>query len=503
MLKDIRIVNFKSTSMLNFTRFFFSFIFCLVFMYGGRLFAQDANYWHSGFGPGGLLTPGATIVNDRDSGLYYYNPALMALRPKNSVSISTNLYKLGLYNIKDGVGAGKNLKSSGVQIIPLMVSGNLFFKGKKTIALGYSLVHDPVSNYQVTQRQDKKMNVLDDSYSPGIEDFIGQYASHNKVSNTVASGSLAVKLDENWSVGLTAEAQLRSQDYLEQYSARALINSNDTQNLLPMTNVESSYQINYWNIGLRFKFGTSYDHGPHHLGLLISAPRVNIKGNATITNDLIINDLHPVPGTPLILNVLGNGRQTGLPVTYKEPFSVALGYGLDFGNGGEIFLTGEYFSKVNRYNIVSPLNASFVRPDNESNRSMTNELLQFNEQRKSVTNFSIGIKQALSPKFIGYASFRTDFNYDDNGVTVNSEFNGHHPNLATWNTYHGQFGINVKRRKGNLHAGLLLSYGATNSYVQPFNFDTPNEDNQLQGTVHTTTAKYFSAGLLLGYIFNL
>jgi hypothetical protein len=348
------------------------------------------------------------------------------------------------------------------------------------------------------------MNVLDDSYSPGEENFIGQYAAHNKVSNTVACGSLAVKLDEKWSIGLTAEAQLRSQDYFEQYSSRALINSDDTQNqVLPMTNMESSYQISYWNIGVRFKFGVSYESGPHHLGLLISAPRLNIKGSGTITNDMIINDLHAVPGSPIILNVLGNSRQTGLPVKYKDPFSIALGYGFDYGSGGEIFLTGEYFTKVGRYNIVSPLNTSFVRPDNESNRNMTNELLQFNEQRKSVTNFGIGIKQALSTKLIGYASFRTDFNYDDNGVSVNSDFNGHHPNTATWNTYHGQFGINVKRRKGNLHAGLLLSYGSTNSFVQPLNFDTPNENNQLQGNPLTTKAQYFSAGVLFGYIFNL
>jgi hypothetical protein len=481
---------------------FCSLICFLIAIPHARLFAQDANYWNSSFGPGGLLTPGATIVNDRDSGLYYYNPALIALHPKNSVSISTSLYQLGMYNIKDGVGAGKNLKSTGAQIIPVMVSGNIFFKGKKTIALGYSLVHDPVSNYQVTQRQDKKMNVLDDSYSPGLEDFVGQYAAHNKVSNTTASGSLGIKLNENWAVGIIAEAQLRSQDYLEQYSSRALINSTDENQLLPMTNVESSYQIDYWNIGLRFKFGTSYESGPHHLGLLISAPRVNIKGNATITNDVIINDLHPVPGTNLLLNVLGNGRQTGLPVEYKDPLSVALGYGLDIGHG-EIFVTGEYFAKVGRYNIVSPQNTSFVRPNTEANNSLTNELLQFNEQRKSVTNFSIGIKHELTPVLVGYASFSTDFNYDDNGVTVNSEFNGHHPNIVTWNTYHGQFGVNVRRRKGNLHAGLLLSFGATNNFVQPLNFDTPNEDNQLQGNVRTTTAKYFSAGLLLGYIFNL
>lgn len=490
--------------MVNFNHFFCCCLLCsLIVVPQKKLLAQDANYWRSSVGPAGLLTPGAMIVNDQDSGLYYYNPALTALHPKNSVSISANLYQLSLYNVRDGVGTGKNLKTTSVQIIPLIVSGNLFLKGKKTIVFGYSLVHDPVTTYQVTQRQDKKMNVLDDSYSPGDEYFVGQYVAHNKVSNTVASGSIAVKLNAKWAIGLTAEAQLRSQDYFEQYSSRALINTLDTLNqLFPMTNVESSYQINYWNVGLRFKFGVSYENGPHHLGALLSSPRLNVKGNATITNDLVINDLHIVPGTAINFNLLANGRQTGLPVKYKDPLSIALGYGLDYGRG-EIFVTGEYFMKVRRYSIVNPKNGSFVRPDTGTNISMTNELLQFNEQRKSIVNFGIGIKHEFTPVLAGYASFRTDFNYDDNQVTINSEFNGHHPNIATWNTYHSQLGVNVRRRKGNLHAGLLLSYGSTNDFIQPVNFDTPNENNQMQGDLRTTTARYFSTGVLLAYILNL
>ncbi len=50
--------------------------------------AQDANYWSSSYNPAGLLTPGAVIVLNRDSGVMFFNPALLGYNTKNSASIS-------------------------------------------------------------------------------------------------------------------------------------------------------------------------------------------------------------------------------------------------------------------------------------------------------------------------------------------------------------------------------------------------------------------------------
>jgi len=63
--------------------------------------------------------------------------------------------------------------------------------------------------------------------------------------------------------------------------------------------------------------------------------------------------------------------------------------------------------------------------------------------------------------------------------------------------------VNVKKRKFNFRAGLLFTYGTTNKYLQPINFDNPNEDNTMQGNPVLTKARHFSAGLMLGYIYNL
>ncbi len=47
-----------------------------------------------------------------------------------------------------------------------------------------------------------------------------------------------------------------------------------------------------------------------------------------------------------------------------------------------------------------------------------------------------------------------------------------------------QLGANVKRRKFNLRPGLLLSYGASNKYMQAINFDNPKDTNLLVGEPH-------------------
>ncbi len=129
-------------------------------------------------------------------------------------------------------------------------------------------------NFQSTQRQDRQMNVLDDTYSPGAEFYVGQYATHNNASRTVASVAAAIKLNPKLSIGITAEGHLNNQDYFENYNSRALINSDTDQITQPVTNVQSSYEITYWHAGLRFKAGIAYEAGRHHLGLLISSPDI-------------------------------------------------------------------------------------------------------------------------------------------------------------------------------------------------------------------------------------
>lgn len=456
---------------------------------------QDSHYWGSGFSPGGFLLPGSVIANNRDSGLFFYNPALLAIHPKSSVSISANIYEYEVINIKDGIATGKSLKSNRFRIVPQMVSGTIAYN--KNLSLGYALIHNPVINYSVNQRQDKQMNVLDDLYSPGAEYYVGQYSAYNNVSQTIAMASVGIKLNKRLAIGFSAEGQVRSQDFFEDYRSRALINT-DSIVLTPFTSVTSSYEASYTHIGIRFKAGLSYDAGRHHFGLLLSSPMLSVKGIATVQSDIAVSNLRLSANNDVIINLMANDRQTSLPAKYKLPFSVAAAYAIDH-NKGQVYLAAEYFNKINSYNIITPGKESFIRPDTGNADLTAPGYLQFRNEHKRIINFSLGISHYINPNLTAYGSFRTDFSY---AAPIPAQYNGRFPYVVNWDNFHAQLGGNFKRRKFNLRAGLLLSYGRTSKYEQPVNFDNPKDADLLIGVAHNVKGTFFSTGLLLSYIHN-
>ncbi|MEJ7662954.1 MAG: hypothetical protein WKG07_27070 [Hymenobacter sp.] len=142
---------------------------------------------------------------------------------------------------------------------------------------------------------------------------------------------------------------------------------------------------------------------------------LSLKGRAVVTSDLIVSNLK-VPNTDIETNLLANGRQTDLPVTYKMPLSIAAGYAIDFEKL-QLYLAGEYFLAVPAYKLITPGNGSFVRPDTGSNRLETVALLQLKESRKSVLNIAIGSRYFISPAVSLIDSVRTDFSYNTEDKT--------------------------------------------------------------------------------------
>jgi hypothetical protein len=468
----------------------------LILLYAIPSNAQDANYWSTNYGPGGFFTPGAVIANNKDSGVFFYNPALLAYTNKNSTSITGNIYQYESIKISNAVGSGLGLSSTGGSIDPEMLAGSIAIHGKRPFVIGYGLIRNPISTFQATQRKDARLDVLNDSYSPGPEYFVGQYAAQNEITETSAILSAGMKLLPGLSAGLSMEGQLRRQNYNINVSSRALYNSSSDTLFPPIASFTETYLATYTHIGLRFKGGLSYEAGTHHLGLLISAPMVHLLGSGTLYADNEVNDLI-ISGYPV--NLLANTRQTGLNARWKEPLSVALGYAYDYSPEGQIYIAAEFFNKIGDYNVVTPRNAYFIRPDTGNNNSTTADLLKLRDMHKSIVNFGIGISFALRPQVTGYVSFRSDLTY----AVQNTEAEGFPCNTSDWNNWNMQAGANIKKRKFNFRPGLLLSYGRTSKYAQPVNFDDPNENNLLLGDTHTVKATHFSAGLMLAYIHNL
>ena len=470
----------------------FTFCFC---------YGQDANYWSNNYNPANFFTPGSVITYNRDSGIFFFNPALLAYETKNSTSINGNLYQYQKDNIKKGAGTGLNLKSTNTSIIPLMVSGTIALKTKKPFAVSYGLIRTPVENFQSTQRKDTKMNVLDDAYSPGNETYVGQISSQNKSSKTSAFANVGFKISPKLAFGFSVEGQVFQQDISENYSSSALINNGTTSVLPPIASNTIDYQASLNHIGLKFKTGLAYNAGKHHFGLLISTPIVHIGGSATLYSDIRVNNLIYLSPQRDTFNLLANTRQTKLKTSVKAPFSFALGYAYDYNEYGQIYFATEYFLKVNQYNVITPQNDYFVKSDTVENVQSTSSLINLVNANKSLLNFGVGISYKLGKNILGYTSFTSDFSF--NNKTLKDKENALITSTTSnWNLWHLQFGANFKRRKFNLRPGILLSYGHTNNYVQPINFDNPNEQNLLFGNANLTSASHLTIGMMMSYIYN-
>jgi len=305
-------------------------------------------------------------------------------------------------------------------------------------------------------------------------------------------------MNKAFSVGFSMEGQFRSQNYQEDYSSRAIYNSPDTVIFPPVANSQQSYLITYIHAGIRFKGGVSYNAGEHHLGLLITSPLLHLYGKGTLYADNVVSDVN---SGGLNFNLLANTRQSGLSTRWKVPLSLGLGYAYDYNADGQLYFSAEYFNKVGNYNIITPRNDYFIRPDTGDANQSTADLLKFKDAHKAVVNFAVGMSFRLKPGVLGYWSIRSDFNYVDKSLDNDAE--GFRSNISVWDNWHMQFGANVKRRKFNLRPGLLLSYGSSNKYMQSINFDNPKDTNLLVGEPHMVHAHRFAVGLMFAYIHNL
>jgi len=465
-------------------------------------FAQDAHYWSNNYGPGVFLTPGSVIASNRDSGVLFYNPALLSLSNKSRIaisSISANIYQLESINIRNGAGTGKHLRSQSVRIVPQMLSGSISLGKKAPVVIAYALINAPGLRYQSSQRRDEKINVLDDSYSPGTEYFVGDYVVENRVSETSALLGTGFRLSPRLSAGFSAEAQVHQQRYNVTSNARALANRDIDSSSLPIVSTETYYLANYVHAGLQFKAGLAYTAGRHHLGLMVTSPLVHLWGRGSIVSDYMLSNIRE-PYSKDFYDFMASTRQEGLKAKWKMPLSIAAGYAYDYGRG-QLYFATEYFLRVKDYNILTPRNEAFLRPDTGDNRTLTQSLIRLQDARKSVINFAVGISYTLKPSITAYCALRSDMSYAD--LREFKSLSGYEAFTAHWNNYHLALGANFKRQKFNFRTGFLLAYGRSGAYPQDVNFDHPDENNLLLGNPVTTVAHRFSAGFMLSYIHNL
>jgi long-subunit fatty acid transport protein len=475
-------------------------------------FAQDTHYWTYRYGTRAVLMGGAAVGGIEDNSSVIYNPALLSRVKSTSVSINSNVYQLVGINVKDGAGPGQDVSSNQFSAVPVTVSGLIKKKRPSRWTMGYAIIVPTEFTFKATARDDAFKNIASDAESPGDEDYVGQFSINTRLSENQGTFGIAFKVNEHWSVGLSNQFIYRSHNYSKSELSRMILNNTISGFLVnTLVSTSESQSIEYTNLRYEPKVGIAFASANWSAGIAVVMPSLNIAGSGTMTRDVIANNLNIEPNPtrpPIRFNLAVNDRQTKLTTVYKSPLSVSAGIAYR-SRRTVIAASAEWFDNVGLYNIMSPKGEPFKRPAALTIDSKS--FLELNASNKSVTNFAIGMEQGITDTFTFSAGFRTNNSFydkvfderirDRNRRNVNN--NPLNLDISSWNIYHGVIGGTFKHERRDISIGINFSWADDGSIRQFANFDQPTETTFLLGQKLTTTASFFSYGILLGYTFRI
>ncbi|UXE67586.1 MAG: outer membrane protein transport protein [Chryseotalea sp. WA131a] len=483
--------------------FAMSFVFVSV-----QIFAQDTHYWTYRYGTKAVLMGGPAVGGLEDNTSVIYNPALLSFVKSTSISINSNIYQIVNITAKNGAGPGQDVISNQFSAVPITLSGMIRKKKPRRLTMGYAIIVPSEFTFKATAREDGFKDIVTaGNESPGAEDYVGQFTIYTRLSENQGAFALAYKINDHWSVGLTNQFSFRSLSFTKNELCRMILNNSQAS----LVSTSESQSIEYTNLRYTAKIGVGFSSGKWSAGVAVLLPSIGLAGSGTIARDIVANNLQvniePNPNKPPILvrsNIAANDRQEKLATTYNTPLSISAGFaykGTDF----LVAASAEWFGSVSLYNIMSPQDNLFKRPT--TLQLDGKKFLEVNASNKSIINFAIGAERSISDRLSLSTGFRTNRSFydkafdqritDRNGRTINN--NPLNLDISSWDVYHVVLGATLKQERRDLSIGITYSWANDGNIRQFANFDQPTENTFLLGQKLTTTASYYSFGVLLGY----
>lgn len=470
----------------------FSFVISLIVL---QAYSQDTHYWTQQYGTRSSLLGGAAIGGVRDNSAVYYNPAGIAYIENKDLTVSANAYQADRFLMKDGAGAGKDLKSTSIQTMPLLISG--LYKPKKypRHTLGYCYVTKDQFDLSATSRADEFGNYMPDKIYAGNEDYVAQLSQHSSLREMLGGWGWGYKLSEKVSIGIGNYGSYRTYNN-NWYRVTRVVPTDSTRILQYLTSFERANAISIKNVRTVIKAGISVNLGRWRFGFTGTSPSINIWGRGTIQSDVTATNLYLDSLGLLELSFTANDRQEGLKTMYKTP--LILGFGFEYaGNKNTVAFSCEWFDKVDVYDVMKPKATSYIRPASLNLSSSETDLV-IKEEKRSVFNFAIGLEHKINESYSGSFGFRTNKSYStrDKLEAINLTY-------TNWNLVHFTLGATKKRQKSDISIGLNYGIGFRIQTYQWVNFTEANFTNFFIGEPKQTTAGFSSFSVMIGYTHHL
>jgi len=255
-------------------------VFILIPVFSMPVFSQEHHYWSNQFGSRSALMSGAVVGGVRDTSAGFYNPGALGFIDQATFSASGNGYQVESVDISRGAGTGQDIDSFNTNIVPLLISGTVMWRGH---AFGYSLITKNQSDVKMSGRVDKELDVLQSNslagsnVFDGSEDYRAQFTYNSDVSETWGGLSWAYQVRDNISVGVSGFLALRDQSFNVTQFARAT-----NTNSFFLASEDAFLNADFYNVRGLLKFGVAADFGALKLGATMTTPSLSLVGKGTV-----------------------------------------------------------------------------------------------------------------------------------------------------------------------------------------------------------------------------
>jgi len=467
----------------------------LFFVFLGTIQAQDTHYWSNQFGARASLLGGSVIAGLDDNSAVYYNPANLAFIKQSTVSLNTSVYKYDDIFMGNAAGKDIDLKSQRISLYQQMISGLLTKNPEKRWRMGFNILTRQHANIDMSTRHEAIYEI--DPTNNSAEHYIGSIELRNNLSETWGCLGAGYKINEHFSIGLTAIATYRSQRHTFSFAARAMNgDSASIANGIPIEIASNNYYAHMRTniIGGLLKAGFHARFGAWRFGLNVTSPSITIWGESRVQREVSQTNL---PGN---IDKIQTGEQRQLKSEYRYPLTVGLGVAFEYKTG-LISVSAEYFAKVRQYKMIAS------DPDQPTFPFFLNtpgqDLFTVHQGANQVINGAIGWEQQLVEKIKLHIGFRSDFTYvrKSDRVTPGDLTIVNAP-IDLW---HFSAGVSWRRKASLMSIGVNYTYGHRNrGFGQLINFTEPLIQSPyflIGQRDDSAYVNYHSITLLIGYTY--
>lgn len=453
----------------------------------------------------GTLLSGALVAAKSNDAGFFYNPATISSDSGSSFAFNTSLFRSYFLSYKNSFGEGTKMDNITGSFDPIFLAFMIPKKNKLNVKLGISLMGKQNTDMRLNDRV-----YLSDFSFPLLESTTGNYEGlYNyrlQSSEYWVNFSAAKKFTEKFSLGITLTGAFRTIDYIYSLGSNYVYqDNNDNLATASFSNYTEAYMYNVKLIG---KIGAIYNLNDHsRIGLNITSSSINIFGSGTLQRSIsqtnvkgLILDSTDVFQDDQLVSDFGKD----LKANFKSPFSIALGYNIEFPTRS-FGIAVEYFKQLNPYKVISGeftgtlINTSGTIIDEK-------EFTSLSFGQRNIINVAVSYEQILTESFTILTGFRTNFSTSRDLEYTDSYLYNHIEDISI-NYYHFTGGSTFTLLKNKFILGVDLGVSFEKNQENIVNYSNPlvinNDGIPLRGNIKTNAhISNIMLGIVLGYTFN-